>query len=182
MGEIIRGGCGRTKMVRQSPVSDTTETQRQQFLGALAASCNVRRAAAEAGFNPSTAYKLRQRDAGFAEAWQAALESGYARLEMALVERAIEVVEGVRAAEAIGAPAGPHDGGNDAVPVAGAMTVAQAIDVMNKHRASVGGGRAKRVRLNARNRPTAEETDAEILRRIAVIERQRAGRTAKGER
>lgn len=68
------------------------------------------------------------------------------------------------------------------MPVAGAMTVAQAIDVMNKHRASVGGGRAKRVRLNARNRPTAEETDAEILRRIAVIERQRAGRTAKGER
>jgi len=163
MDDVIRGGCGRTQMVRAPQAKDTTEDQHQRFLDALADSCNVRRAAAEAGFTPSTAYRLRQRDTAFAEAWQAALESGYARLEMALIDRAIRTIEG------------SCDDAADAPPAVGAMTVAQAIDLMNKHRASVGGGRAKRVRLNARNRPTAEETNAEILRRIAVIERQRAG-------
>lgn len=167
MDETIQGGCGRARMRRTPQRKDATLRQRQVFLDALADSCNVRRAAAEAGFAPSTAYKLRQRDAAFAEAWQAALESGYARLEMALVERAILTIE-TSSDDAAAAPA----------PV-GAMTVAQAIDLMNKHRASVDGGRAKSVRLNPRSRPSAEETDAEILRRIAVIERQRARKTAK---
>src|SRR5690606_23997703 len=103
-----------------------------------------------------------------AAAWQAAIETGYVRLETALVERAILTIETSR------------DDAPDAPPAVGAMTVAQAIDLMNKHRASVEGGRAKRVRLNARQRPTAEETDAEILRRIAVIERQRARPDERG--
>jgi hypothetical protein len=138
-----------------------TDHQLEIFLEALAESCHVRASAAVAGFAPSAAYKLRRRDPSFAEAWQAALESGYARLEMALIERAIQTIEVA------------HDDNPDAIPVVGTMTVAQAIDLMNKHRASIEGGRAKRVRLNARNRPTAEETDAEILRRIAILEQQR---------
>ncbi|MGL3823363.1 hypothetical protein [Sphingopyxis sp. R3-92] len=158
---VIQGGCGRTVMARQPQDKNVTDEQRQLFLDALAGSCNVRQAAVEAGFAPSTAYKIRQRDTGFAAAWQAAIETGYVRLETALVERAILTIETSR------------DDAPDASPVVGAMTVAQAIDLMNKHRASIEGGRAKRVRLNARQRPTAEETDAEILRRIAVIERQR---------
>lgn len=105
----------------------------------------------------------------FAEAWQVALESGYARLEMALVERAIQTIEAA------------HDDNPDAMPVVGAMTVAQAIDLMNKHRASIEGGRAKRVRLNRHTRPSAEETDAEILRRIAIIEQQREHEAGKDD-
>jgi hypothetical protein len=167
MGDAIQGGDGRTVMKRQPQAKDVTEAQRQVFLDTLADSCNVRRAAADAGFVPSTAYKLRQRDDGFAAAWQEALEIGYARLEMALVERAIQTIE----ASADDTPG--------AIPPVGAMTVAQAMDLMSKHRASIVGGRAKRVGLNARNRPTADETDAEILRRIAVIERQR-GRASAG--
>jgi hypothetical protein len=145
-----------------------TERQLQVFLEALAESCHVRGAAAVAGFAPSAAYALRRRDPSFAEAWQAALESGYARLEMALVQRAIQTIDVA------------HDDNPDAIPVVGAMTVAQAIDLMNKHRASIEGGRAKRIRLNARNRPTAEETDTEILRRIAIMEQQREREAEKG--
>jgi len=165
---VIQGGCGRSLMERQPQDKNVTDEQRQAFLDALAGSCNVRQAAAEGGFAPSTAYKIRQRDAAFAAAWQAAIETGYVRLETALVERAILTIETSR------------DDAPDAPPAVGAMTVAQAIDLMNKHRASVEGGRAKRVRLNARQRPTAEETDAEILRRIAVIERQRARPDERG--
>lgn len=145
-----------------------TEIQLQIFLEVLSESCNVRRAAALAGFAPSAAYKLRRSNPDFAEAWQAALESGYARLEMALIERAIMTIEAA------------SDSNPDAIPVVGAMTVAQAMDLMNKHRASIAGGRAKRIRLDAGKRPTADETNAEILRRIAIIERQREQGAQKG--
>ncbi|MDR6834271.1 MULTISPECIES: hypothetical protein [unclassified Sphingopyxis] len=152
---------------REPQFKTITDHQIEVFLATLADSCNVRRAAAVAGFAYSAAYQRRRRDPDFADAWQAALDSGYARLEMALVERAILTIETVR------------DGDSDAdamvVPVVGAMTVAQAIDLMGKHRASIEGGRAKRVRPNSRKRPTADETDAEILRRIDIIARQRAG-------
>jgi len=153
----------------QSARREISDIQRQAFLEALAENCHVRGAAAVAGFAPSAAYNLRRRDPSFAEAWQAAFDSGYARLEMALVERAIQTIDVA------------HDDNPEAIAVVGAMTVAQAIDLMNKHRASIEGGRAKRVRLNARNRPTAEETDTEILRRIAIIEQQRERKAKTGE-
>ena len=169
MDEVVRGGCGRTAMRRKPQKKEATVRQRQIFLETLADSCNVCRAAAAAGITKSTFYRLRRRDDAFAEAWQAALESGYARLEMALVERAIYTIEG----------AGGDD--VDPLPAVGAMTVAQAIDLLAKHRASVASGHAKGMRPSRRNRPTAEETDAEILRRIAIIERQRAGKASKSD-
>lgn len=169
MDEVVRGGCGRTAMRRRPQKKEATMRQRQMFLETLADSCNVCRAAEAAGITKSTFYRLRRRDAAFAEAWQEALESGYVRLEMALVERAIYTIEG------------PGDDDVAGLPAVGAMTVAQAIDLMAKHRASVAGGRAKGQRPSHRDRPTAEETDAEILRRIAVIERQRAGKTSKAD-
>lgn len=174
MNEAGEGGGGDDVGGRREPQFKTiTDHQIEVFLATLADSCNVRRAAAVAGFAYSAAYQRRRRDPDFAEAWQAALDSGYARLEMALVERAILTIETVRDGDGNG----DSDADADAVvvPVVGAMTVAQAIDLMGKHRASIEGGRAKRVRPNSRKRPTADETDAEILRRIDIIERQRAG-------
>lgn len=159
--EVVRGEC-------VTRIREISETQRQLFVEVLGECCNVRHAAAVAGFAHSAAYKLRRVDRDFADAWQAALENGYARLEMALVERAIDTIEKL------------NGGGGTPLPPVGAMTVAQAMDVMAKHRASVEGGRAKRVRLNSHTRPSAEETDAEILRRIAIIEAQRAA--PKGEK
>jgi hypothetical protein len=152
-------GSGDDRPLPQS--RQISDEQWEVFLEALAESCNVRASAVVGGFAASAAYKRRGRDPVFAEAWQAALESGYARLEMALVERAILTIDAA------------HDDNPDAIPVVGAMTVAQAIELMSKHRASIAGGRAKRVRLNRHTRPSAAETDAEILRRIAIIEKQR---------
>lgn len=165
---VIQSGHRDGPMLRLQKESDIDEAKRQRFLEALAGSCNVTAAAAASGFTPSTAYKLRQADPAFAAAWQEALEIGYARLEMALLERAIQTIEIL------------GDDAPDAPPPVGAMTVAQAMDLMNKHRASVVGGRAKAGRGARRRRPTPDETDAELLRRIDAIERARGAESAGG--
>ena len=64
------------------------------FLDHLAATCNVTASAEAAGFSREAIYKRRRHDPGFAERWQAALEQGYARIEMALVRRAADALEG----------------------------------------------------------------------------------------
>ena len=42
----------------------------ERFLAELAASANVQRAAAAAGFSAATVYKRRLKDARFAEGWE----------------------------------------------------------------------------------------------------------------
>ncbi|KQU53085.1 hypothetical protein ASG67_09590 [Sphingomonas sp. Leaf339] len=63
--------------------------RRQRFLEVLAATANVARAARETGVEARACYRLRQRDAGFAAAWEAALDEGYARLEALLLAAAM---------------------------------------------------------------------------------------------
>ena len=65
------------------------QRRRATFLEHLAATCNVTASAAVAGVAVSTVYANRMRDAGFRADWDAALEQGYARLEAALIERAM---------------------------------------------------------------------------------------------
>lgn len=50
-----------------------------RFLGELAATANVRAAAAAAGFSTTAIYKRRAAWPGFSAAWDAALDQGYAR-------------------------------------------------------------------------------------------------------
>ncbi|MBJ6122728.1 hypothetical protein [Sphingomonas mollis] len=63
--------------------------RRQRFLEVLAATANVTRSAVEAGVEARACYRLRQRDAGFAAAWEAALDEGYVRLEASLLATAM---------------------------------------------------------------------------------------------
>ncbi len=63
--------------------------KRAIFFEHLAATCNVTASAEAAGVSFSAVYRCRMRDPGFREDWKAALEQGYARLEAALVERAL---------------------------------------------------------------------------------------------
>lgn len=65
-----------------------SERKKQRFLEKLAESCNVSMAAEHAGVYPSRAYELRSRDAAFRAGWALALKSGYAKLELMLMERA----------------------------------------------------------------------------------------------
>jgi len=92
--ELILESGKRVRKVSRSPRSWTAAKQKE-FLEALAGSCNVKLAAKTAGVSTSMAYVRRGRDATFRAGWDRALASGYAQLEMMLLERALHGVEKV---------------------------------------------------------------------------------------
>jgi len=94
VGELILEGGTRVRRVRPSHRSWTVAKQRA-FLEALAASCNVKLAAKSAGVSTSMAYVRRGKDAKFRAGWDRALSTGYAQLEMVMLERALHGVEKV---------------------------------------------------------------------------------------
>lgn len=61
---------------------------RQRFLAALSATANVALSAAAAGIAVRSLYFHRQHNPGFAREWKLALQMGYDRLELALLESA----------------------------------------------------------------------------------------------
>ncbi|UVO52958.1 hypothetical protein [Sphingomonas sp. SUN039] len=65
-----------------------TADKRATFLAALAELANVAAAARLAGVPETSPYKLKLIDAKFAEAWEAAIDEGYNRLELLLLRRA----------------------------------------------------------------------------------------------
>lgn len=81
--------CNRRLQKRRKRHNLFGKRRRAIFLEHLAATCNVQASAAAAGVAVSTVYANRMRDADFRADWQAALEQGYARLEAALIERAM---------------------------------------------------------------------------------------------
>jgi len=81
--------CNRRLQKRRKRHNLFGKARRAIFLEHLAATCNVQASAAAAGVAVSTVYANRMRDAGFRADWDAALEQGYARLEAALIERAM---------------------------------------------------------------------------------------------
>ena len=62
-----------------------TPERRKQFLEAIAAGNDVRRACALVGLSRRAAYKLRRREPAFAQAWDAALRSARAAAEEAFL-------------------------------------------------------------------------------------------------
>ena len=160
MDEVIEPNQHGVLQLRKARKSGWTKAKRGRFLQVLTETCHVERAVREAGMGPTAAYDLRRRDTKFAAQWQEALAIGYDRLETALLRRALEVIEGLVLEES-------------AQPVE-KMTVAQAMDVMSKHRASVERGAARGRRPQARHIATQAETDAVLMKRIAMVERQRA--------
>jgi hypothetical protein len=92
MSELVLESGKRVRRVRPSHRSWTAARQRA-FLGALGESCNVKLAARKAGVSTSQAYVRRAQDAGFRAGWDRALATGYAQLEMVMLERALHGVE-----------------------------------------------------------------------------------------
>ena len=147
----VLGGKDGPQVIR-SKGDRWTEEAEAAFLDQLAASCNVLAACEAAGFCNTTVYKRRREDAGFARRWQAALEQGYVRIEMALVRRAADALEGL-------AP-------DPDTPIP-TMTVEQAIKVLDRHRAAVKGeARSKRNWTRPR---TLDEVSESILRKLEAI-------------
>ncbi len=67
-------------------------TVQRQFLAALIDTLNVRAAARKAGVSESSVYRHRQQSDGFRAAWAQAIQEGYARLELLMLERAVKGV------------------------------------------------------------------------------------------
>ncbi len=147
---------GKTKIVHSSGGRWTLQAEKL-FLDHLAATANVRAACALAGFSTTAVYMQKRNNPGFAERWQAALETGVARLEMLLVHSAGATLEGL-----------PLDGDHP-IP---RMTIDDVMNVLKLHRAAVHGGKPQRYQWRM-ELPSIEQVQAEILRKTAALRKGR---------
>jgi hypothetical protein len=79
------------KTVRAAPVALAvrwTPAKREAFLTALVETANVAGAARSVGLPSRSPYRLREKDADFSAAWDAALDEAYSKLELMLLRRA----------------------------------------------------------------------------------------------
>ena len=83
----IDGKSSPKRRVRRQ--GDITPEQIETFFTTLADTCNITRSARTAGFSANWAYRKRRFDAAFRNGWAAAVREGYAKLEMVLLERAM---------------------------------------------------------------------------------------------
>lgn len=90
---VLEGGS-RKRQVRPSHRSWTPAKERA-FLRALAESCNVKLAAKAAKVSTSSVYDRRSKHASFRASWDKALATGYAQLELMMLERTLHGVEKV---------------------------------------------------------------------------------------
>lgn len=157
-----RGGDDTTHeapaQVRQTRKDGWSAQRQAQFLEALEDSFNVAQAARDVGMSVQSAYKLRQRDPGFAQGWAEALERGYAELEMLLLRQALYGTEQVETID-------PGDGGPQRVKRVTHYPHGMAIRLLFAHHASVAAVRAAR----GGERPDVEGLRTEIQRRIAQM-------------
>jgi hypothetical protein len=117
---VVRLANGRLQL--RAPGGRRIDRAAQQaFLAALSATANVRLAARAAGFAHSSFYRLRDHNPAFAREMRLALETGYERIEAALLESF--------------APESARDDAwrtNDPLPIP-PMTAAQAIQLLYLH-------------------------------------------------
>lgn len=81
--------AGSGVQLRRARPNGVTKKRLEQFLAALAATCNVTSSAAAAGLSSTAVYARRRSAPGFAKAWEEAICEGYARLELMLLESAL---------------------------------------------------------------------------------------------
>jgi hypothetical protein len=159
-GRVVRPEkFGVTKIVLTTGKRWSAEAE-EAFLEVLAATANVTAAAEACGFSDTAIYRRRMRDPGFAAAWAEALAHGYARIEAMLIETA---TESLRRKPIAGDRPMPAVGFND------------ALNLLKLHRASVRGGKPQRYAWRQQE-PDIEDVRAEILRKVAAMERVRGRR------
>ena len=87
-GELVLVG-GKVTQVRKASARDWTKAKAAEFLSVLAETCNVSLACEQAGVSQSQAYRRRKSDAAFRAGWLDAIGTAYERLELVLLERAL---------------------------------------------------------------------------------------------
>ena len=153
---VAAGNKGHVQVIRDGARKRFDAGRRQVFLDWMGATCNLRLSAEKAGVAPITVMRHRRRDPGFAEEWRVALEQGVARLEAELLAAAWpEAAEAAADATGFDAEMGLKiyktlHGAPAATPAAGR------------------GGRTPRV-------ATDNEMRAELVRRLGVLRRRKAG-------
>ncbi|HTU12597.1 MAG TPA: hypothetical protein VMG08_17030 [Allosphingosinicella sp.] len=155
-GTILRAGGKDGPQLIASRGKRWTDAAEELFLDRLAASCNVTLSAKACGFSREAIYARRRREPRFAQRWDEALRIGYPRLEAALVEAAVNTMEGR-----------PPDPASPIPP----MSARDAIAVLKLHQDRVHGtGR----RPGWRGRPRSlAEVKASILKKLAALHRAR---------
>jgi hypothetical protein len=173
---VVKGtggsGGGKRVQIARARLRQWTPRVEERFLAALAATCNVRAACAEVGLTPASAYDHRGRWPRFAERWDEAIQIGYAQLEWGLIRAACNLFSA-------GSEADPEDRRPVEVGPIREMTAADAIHLLHMHKHQV-HRIGKRPGLRARE-PDIEEVRAEILRRVAAMERADKRRLAADE-
>ncbi len=136
-----------------------TKAMRETFLDHLAATCNVREAAAVIGVIPGSVYSLRRREPKFAAAWEEALGLGYQMLETRVVGHVL----------AGGTRLDPLGCGVDSS--LGPIDFESALRLLMAHRNTPG-----KPRTHGRGPQFAsrDETDVMLLKRLKAIEMRRA--------
>lgn len=90
--ELSLDGRGRLRQRAPSPNAWTAKKEKH-FLTVLADTCNVKLAAQEAEVSPQHAYARRKSHAAFRAAWIEAIGIAYSRLELILLDRALNGTE-----------------------------------------------------------------------------------------
>lgn len=84
---------GKRPQLRARTKRSWTKEKEAKFVSVLADTCNVTRAAAEAGVSVGGAYKHRKDNAAFRAGWLEAIAVAYQRLELVLLDRAFNGTE-----------------------------------------------------------------------------------------
>lgn len=84
---VLRGG-GSPKM-KKAGKRDWSKAKEEVYVNTLAETCNFTRAAEAAGVSTSSAWKRRKTNAAFRASCREAIAAGYQRLELALLDRAL---------------------------------------------------------------------------------------------
>lgn len=140
------------------------------FLDALAASCNVAASAAAAGVCAGAVYAQRRKNPAFRDAWNVALEQGYARLEAALLERAERGLDRPRiggAGEAGGPSTGSGQAGGGAAETPVEPDWDKAMDLLRQHRRGLDGAPHRGGHVT--RRIGAEALRERIVRKLKAI-------------
>lgn len=87
-GELVLVGSGRPKM-RKATARDWTREKEETYVNTLVETCNLTAAAAAAGVSTSSAWRRRKTNARFRASCAEAIAAGYQRLELALLDRAL---------------------------------------------------------------------------------------------
>ncbi|WP_375270251.1 hypothetical protein [Sphingomonas sp.] len=172
---VLRGGKSRP-IQRVRPKARAFGAQkRRTFIAVLAATCNVKLAAQGCGVDVTTPYRVRRADAGFAADWDAALASGYERLEVEALRYALE-----RLPDAVD-PHGTGDSEAARAAIADGVVTALAerrasdadlrfvLAILGRHARGLRGEGMIRV-----VRPSEADTNARLTALLDTLERQMA--------